>query len=92
LLASGAIGPTAEAVIFVAGPLHDKSTLIRQTAATVLGELQTPASLDYLRSALNDNAEVSFTAARALCAKGEADGCGFLQDVLKGERKDPKPG
>ncbi len=91
VLAGGTIGPTVEAVEFVAGALHDKSTLVRQTAATVLGELQLPASIEHLRQALNDNAEVSFTAARSLCTRGEPDGCGFLQEVLKGERKDPKP-
>ena len=91
VLAGGAIGPTAEAVKFVGGALHDKSTLVRQTAVTVLGELQLPLAVEYLRQALNDNAEVSFTAARALCTRGEPDGCVFLQEVLKGERKDQKP-
>ena len=91
VLAGGAIGPTAEALKFVSAALHDKSTLVRQTAVTVLGELQLPVAIEYLRQALNDNAEVSFTAARALCTRGEPDGCGFLQEVLKGERKDYKP-
>jgi HEAT repeat protein len=53
--------------------------------------LQVSESLEYLRGALNDNPEVSFTAARALCTRGQPDGCGFLQEVLKGDRKDPKP-
>jgi HEAT repeat protein len=93
VLAGGNIGPTAEGVKFVAGALQDKSTLVRQTAATVLGELKLPESVPYLRRALNDSAaEVSFTAARALCDRGERDGCDFLKEVLTGDRKDPKPG
>jgi HEAT repeat protein len=92
VLAAGSIGSTVEAVKFVAGALQDKSTLVRQTAVTVLGELKLPDSLPYLRRALDDSAEVSFTAARVLCNRGEQDGCDFLQQVLTGDRKDPKPG
>ena len=92
VLAGGSMGPSVETVRFVAGALHDKSTLIRQTAAAVLGELKSPEAYSYLRQALDDNAEVSFTAARSLCEMGEQDGCTFLQDVLKGDRKDPKGG
>jgi HEAT repeat protein len=92
VLAGGAVGPTAEAVKFVGGALQDKSTLVRQTAVTVLGELKLPESIPYLNRALNDKPEVSFTAARALCERNEPAGCAFLQDVLKGDRKPPKPG
>jgi HEAT repeat protein len=92
VLAGGSIGPTADAVKFVARAQQDKSALVRQTAALVLGGLNAPESIAYLRGALQDNAEVSFTAARALCARGEPDGCEFLQEVLKGDRKEPKPG
>jgi HEAT repeat protein len=92
VLAGGSIGPTREAVRFVAGALHDKSTLVRQTAAAVLGEVKSSESIPYLQRALDDNAEVSFTAARSLCDLGDATGCSFLQDVLTGDRKDPKGG
>ena len=92
VLAGGVIGPNVEAVKFVAGALQDKSPLVRQTAVTVLGDLRIPEALPYLRHAMEDSAEVSFTAARVLCNRGEQDGCQFLQQVLIGDRKDPKPG
>ena len=54
--------------------MHDKSPLVRQTVAAVFGEMKTPESMPYLRAALNDDPEVSFTAARALCEMGDPQG------------------
>ena len=71
--------------------MRDKETIVRQTAATVLGQLKAPESIPYLRRALGDNSEVSSSAAKALLELGDPDGRSFLIEVLTGERKD-KPG
>jgi len=91
ILATGSIGATPEALQFIEEGLRDKETIVRQTAATVLGQLKAPASIPYLKQALSDNSEVSFSAAKALAEMGDPDGRVFLIEVLTGERKD-KPG
>jgi HEAT repeat protein len=91
MLAAGSIGATPEAVKFIEEGLKDKETIVRQTAATVLGQLKAPDSIPALRRALGDNAEVAFTAAKALTGMGDTEGQSFLIEVLTRERKD-KPG
>jgi HEAT repeat protein len=91
MLAAGTIGATAESLKFIEEGLRDKDTIVRQTAATVLGQLKAPESIPALKQALTDNAEVSFSAAKALAEMGDPDGRSFLIEVLTGERKD-KPG
>jgi HEAT repeat protein len=91
VLAAAAIGPAPQALKLIEGALQDKSMIVRQTAAAALGELKAPQSIPYLRQALGDSAEVSFTAAKALTEMGDEEGRAVLQEVLTGERKD-KPG
>src|SRR5438105_138312 len=45
MLAAGSIGATPEALNFIEEGLHDKDTIVRQTAATVLGQLKSPESI-----------------------------------------------
>jgi HEAT repeat protein len=44
--------------------LQDKDALVRQTAAAALGESGAKEAIPYLRAALDDSPEVSFTAAK----------------------------
>ena len=91
MLAAGSIGATPEALKFIEEGLRDKDSIVRQTAATVLGQLKAAESIPALKQALNDNAEVSFSAAKALAEMDDPDGRDFLIEVLTRERKD-KPG
>ena len=73
------------------GVFHDhvKKVYVRQTAAATLGEMKSPDAIPYLKAALEDSPEVSFTAAKSLWQLGDADGTReFFQEVLEGERKD----
>src|SRR5260370_2361983 len=45
-------------------------------------------AIPFLKAALDDSTEVSFTAAKALWDLGDASGREILQEVLEGERKD----
>lgn len=87
--AFGTMGPLPAAVQAVERVLkEDKDTLVRQTAAATLGEMRSPEAIPALKAALDDNAEVSFTAAKALWQLGDTSGREIFQQVLKGERKD----
>src|SRR5438046_1151793 len=44
ILAAGSIGATPESLRFIEEGLHDKETIVRQTAATVLGLRSLPKS------------------------------------------------
>jgi len=89
IAAAGAIGPDKQAVELVAHGLKDKDVLVRQTAAATLGEMKSPDAIPYLKAALDDSPEVSFTAAKSLWQLGDADNTReFFQEVLEGERKD----
>jgi HEAT repeat protein len=88
IAATGTIGPATDAVQLVAGALRDKDTEVRQTAAGTLGEMGSSAAIPYLKTALDDSPEVSFTAAKALWSLGNSDSREILQEVLAGERKD----
>jgi HEAT repeat protein len=89
IAAAGTIGPDKQAVELVARGLKDKDVLVRQTAAATLGEMRSPDAIPDLKAALDDSAEVSFTAAKALWLLGDAeDSREIFQEVLEGERKD----
>ena len=88
IAATGTIGNEPDAVKLVADGLQDKDTEVRQTAALTLGEMKSPAAIPYLKAALDDNPEVSFTAAKALWALGDSSGREIFEQVLEGERKD----
>ncbi len=82
--AAGSIGPTPEALKIVEHALKDKDTLVRQTAAAELGEMKSAHAIPYLKEALDDCTEVSFTAAESLWKLGDKDGRDILQGVLEG--------
>jgi hypothetical protein len=71
---------------------QDKDTLVRSTAALILGELKAESSIPKLKEALQDKGEVAFAAAKALTALGDTSGRDFLIAVVAGERKDVQPG
>lgn len=86
--ATGTIGAAPNAVERVTKALQDKTTLVRQAAAASLGEMGAAAAIPALKAKLDDNPEVSFTAAKALWDLGADDGRWIFQEVLEGERKD----
>ncbi len=88
IAATGTIGNEPDAVKLVADGLQDKDTEVRQTAALTLGEMKSPAAIPYLKAALDDSPEVSFTAAKALWTLGDSSGREIFEQVLEGERKD----
>ena len=92
VVAVGTIGPTPEAVKLIETALkNDKATVVRQAAAVTLGDINARTAIPSLESALDDNPEVSFSAAKALQSMGNASGRWVFEEVLEGERTD-KPG
>jgi HEAT repeat protein len=91
ILAVGTIGATPQTLKIIEAGLQDKDPLVRQTAAAELGRLKAPESIPYLQQALQDENEVSFTAAKALWDIGDTSGRTLLEEVLTGDRSD-KPG
>jgi HEAT repeat protein len=89
--AIGTIGDVPEAVQMVERGLQDKDRMVRQTAAATLGEVGSRDAIPYLRAALDDDPEVSFTAARALWELGDTSAREIFQQVIAGERSD-RPG
>jgi HEAT repeat protein len=87
ITAIGSIGPTADALKIVEHALQDKDTLVRQTAAAELGEMNSVEAIPYLKQALEDCTEVSFTAAESLSKLGDKDGREVFQAVLEGTEK-----
>ncbi len=85
IAAAGSMGPTPEALKIVEHGLQDKDTLVRQTAAAELGEMKSSQAIPYLKKALDDCTEVSFTAAISLWKLGGKDGRDIFQGVLEGE-------
>jgi len=84
--AIGSIGADPQAVKMVAQALQDKNQEVRQTAAATLGQMKSPDAIPYLKAALDDTPEVSFTAAKALSDLGDESGRGIFQEVIEGER------
>jgi HEAT repeat protein len=91
ILAVGTIGATPQTLKIIEAGLQDKNPLVRQSAAAELGRLKAPESIPYLQQALEDENEVSFTAAKALWDIGDTSGRMLLEEVLTGDRSD-KPG
>ena len=85
IAAAGAMGPTEHAMKIVVHGLDDKDTLVRQTAAAELGEMRSSQAIPYLKKALDDTTEVSFTAAESLWKLGDKSGRDVFKGVLEGE-------
>jgi len=80
-------GPNPRAVTMVASLLKDKEVDVRETAAAVLGEMNSRAAIPKLVEALDDEAlEVNFAAARSLWNLGDRRGKEVLLAVLAGDR------
>jgi HEAT repeat protein len=88
ITALATIGPVHEAVQMIEKGLQDKDALVRQTAAAALGESGAKEAIPYLKAALDDSPEVSFTAAKALWDLGDSSAREIFQQVIEGERKD----
>jgi HEAT repeat protein len=86
--AVASIGARPEVLNIVHGALHDKSAIVRQTAAAVLGQIKSTASIPYLKEALGDDSEVAFTAAKSLWEIGDKSGREVFEEILRGERSD----
>lgn len=86
LTAAGSIGDDPEAVHFVERALQDKDQQVRQTAAMTLGQMKAKEAIPYLKAAMDDTPEVSFSAAKALWDLGDTSGREMFQQVLEGER------
>jgi HEAT repeat protein len=72
----------------LAGMLDDKDVQVRIAVVTSLAEIKTKAATAALEKALHDDVpEVSFAAAKALYARGSADGKAALLSVLEKESK-----
>jgi len=86
--AIGSIGLDREAISQVESGLKDPDTLVRQTAAAMLGQMKSKASIPALKSALDDSsAEVAFAAAKALWDIGDKSGRDLIEDVLTGQQR-----
>jgi hypothetical protein len=64
----------------------DKSGIVRQAAAVTLGDMRAAHAIPALIAALDDTAEVSFSAARSLELMGDSTGRDVLEDVVVGDR------
>jgi len=84
--AIGSIGADPQAVKMVEQALQDKDQEVRQTAAATLDQMKSADAIPYLKAALDDTPEVSFTAAKALADLGDESGRGIFQEVIEGER------
>ncbi|HEY4362901.1 MAG TPA: HEAT repeat domain-containing protein [Bryobacteraceae bacterium] len=90
LEAFSTMGDTPNAVQQVATTLReDKDMLVRQAAASTLGEMGSSEAIPFLIHAINDSPEVSFTAAKSLWELGDKeDAREIFVEVMEGDRKD----
>lgn len=89
LAAFETLGAIPQAVQLVEQALQDKDVFVRQEAAAALGEMGSKDAIPFLKAALDDGPEVSFTAAKSLWTLGdESDSREIFVEVLEGERKD----
>jgi len=87
VVAAGTMGPIPDAIKVIETVLKDdKATVVRQAAAVTLGDINARTAIPSLESALDDNPEVSFAAAKALQSMGNTSGRWILEEVLEGER------
>jgi HEAT repeat protein len=91
IAAIGTIGDDSEAVKLVERGLRDKDSEVRQTAAATLGAMGAHDAIPNLQAALDDNPEVSFTAAKALWDLGDSSSRNIVQAVMLGKLKDKPP-
>jgi HEAT repeat protein len=85
-------GNNSEAVKAALAALHDKDSLVRQSAALALGQMKATDAVPALKAALDDTGPVSFAAAKALTEIGDPSGREILIAVLEGDRKGTAPG
>ena len=86
--AIGSIGLDPEAIRLVEEALRDQDSLVRQTAAATLGQMQARPAIPSLKTALDDPAgEVAFAAAKALWELGDKSGLDLIEDVLTGQQR-----
>ena len=87
--ALGSIGiENPEALQEVESGLKDGDSLVRQTAAAMLGQMKSKRSIPALKIALDDSSpEVAFAAAKALWDVGDKSGRDLIEDVLTGQQK-----
>jgi HEAT repeat protein len=89
LAAFATLGSLPQAVQSVAKLLKDKDALVRQSAAATLGEMGSPEAIPFLKTAVDDTPEVSFTAAKSLWELGDRDDAReTFVEVMEGDRKD----
>jgi HEAT repeat protein len=83
----GNIGPIPRGVKMVENALRDNDPVIREAAATSLGEMKAHAAVPKLRTAVDDRApEVGLAAAESLWKLGDRRVRSVLLDVLAGSR------
>jgi HEAT repeat protein len=87
IAAIGTIGSDPQALRLVERGLQDKDPHVRQTAAATLGQAGDKEAIPYLKAALKDEPEVSFTAAKALWDLGDRSGQDIFEEVIEGQRK-----
>src|SRR5579884_1528973 len=85
------IGPSPQAIQLLENVLkNDKDHIVRQTAATVLGDMKATAAIPALKAAAAEDpsGEVAFSAAKALWDLGDPSGRETFIEILTRERKD----
>jgi HEAT repeat protein len=67
----------------------DKDPGVRQAAVTSLGELKARAAIPKLKTAMENDPQVSFAAARSLWLMGDHSGKDLIMDVASSQQKNP---
>jgi HEAT repeat protein len=89
LAAIGTISSSNERAVKIAiDALRDHDAQVRTAAANALGQMKATQAAPELKAALDDNGEVAFAAAKALCDMGDPSGREMLVAVIAGDRKD----
>ena len=89
LSALGVVDPgNPQAVKLLVDALQDKDPLVRQSAATALGEMKARQAIGSLRELIADRGEVAFAAAKALADMGDSGGRDMFVAMIAGERSD----
>ena len=77
-----------KAVKLLIDALQDKDPLVRETAATALGQMKAKQAIGSLREAVGDTGEVAFAAAKSLADMGDTGGRDMFVAMIAGERTD----
>jgi HEAT repeat protein len=89
LEALGMVDPGNEqAVKTLVDALQDKDPLVRESAASALGNMKARQAIGSLRDAISDKGEVAFAAAKALADMGDSGGRDMFVAMIAGERSD----